>query len=494
MKRLSDYASALGSITSEGANPLIEDVTNNSKSPGRNSLFCAIPGAKRDGHDFIAEAAAKGAVAAVASRVQAGLPEGFPLLLVEDPHLAWALACETRFDRPAESLSLAGVTGTNGKTTIAFLLRKLLEAAQGVRCGLVSTVLYDDCGGGAEVADRTTPDAYELQSLFARMRANGCTHAVMEASSHGLHQKRTGSAKFEAAIFTNLTGDHLDYHRDMESYYLAKKLLFSDCLAKGGTAAINLDDPYGARLQKEISKAFPGTRALGYAKSAEAFCGISTLSLSDAGAEIELKFQGLGSMRFKSSLIGEHNAYNIAAAATAALSLGVAFESVRETLAKPFSVPGRLEPFAMPSGATAFVDYAHTDDALFRALSALRPLCKGSLTTVFGCGGDRDASKRPRMGSVSSRLSDLIVITSDNPRSEDPLEIIAQIRKGVQSGAKALEEPDRLEAIRKAVELSARGDVILIAGKGHEAYQEAKGRKIHFDDREVLASLGGKPV
>jgi len=494
MKRLSDYASALGACPPEGSDPAIEDVSNNSKSPGRDSLFCAIPGAKRDGHDFIAEAAANGAVAAVASRAPEGLPEGFPLLLVEDPHLAWALACETRFDRPAESLALAGVTGTNGKTTIAFLLRRLLEAAPGVRCGLVSTILYDDCGGDAEVADRTTPDAYELQSLFARMRSNGCTHAVMEASSHGLHQKRTGSAKFKAAIFTNLTGDHLDYHRDMESYYQAKKLLFSNCLTEGGAAVLNLDDPYGARLQKEISKAFPETKALGYAKGAGAFCKISVLRLSDAGAEIELAFQKAPALRFKSSLIGEHNAYNLAAAATAAIALGVEPETVRDVLSKPFSIPGRLEPFAMPSGATAFVDYAHTDDALFRALSALKPLCKGSLITVFGCGGDRDASKRPRMGAVSSRLSDLTVVTSDNPRSEDPLEIIAQIRKGVQSGAKALEVPDRLEAIRKAVELSSGGDIILVAGKGHETYQEAKGRKLHFDDREVLAGLGGKPV
>ncbi len=494
MKRLSDYAASLGLPFESGPDPEIESVSNNSKSPGAGSLFSAIPGAKRDGHDFIAEAVSNGAVAAIVSRDPGGLPAEFPLLKTRDPQLSWALACEAFFDRPAASLTLSGVTGTNGKTTTAFILRRLLEAG-GVRCGLLSTVLYDDCGGRAKPADRTTPDAWELQSLLSKMRSNSCTHAVMEASSHGLHQRRTGSAKFKAAIFTNLTGDHLDYHLDMESYYQAKRLLFSNCLAEDGAAVVNLDDPYGARLHKELAQSLPPERLLGFSKSSPAaFCKIGVLKLSGSGTELELSFREGPCLRFKSSLIGEHNACNIAAAATAALSLGTPPDAIEKALAGPLAVPGRLEPFALPSGATAFVDYAHTDDALFRVLSALKPLCKGSLTTVFGCGGDRDASKRPRMGAVSSRLSDLTIVTSDNPRSEDPLEIIAQIRKGVQRDARLLEIPDRLEAIRKAVELSASGDIALIAGKGHEDYQEAKGRKTHFDDREALLGLGARAL
>ena len=495
MKTLADFATALGAELPSGAGDLcISDVSNNSIFNETSWLFCAIPGSKRDGHDFIPEAIANGAVAAVVSRLTEAIPQDFPVLLVEDSHMAWALACETQFDLPASSLTLSGVTGTNGKTTIAFILKALLDSClPGARCGLLSTVLYDACGDGVVEAARTTPDAYEFQRLLSQMRANSCTHASMEMSSHGLHQRRTGSAKFRTAIFTNLTGDHLDYHHDMESYYQAKKLLFTECLAADGVAIVNVDDAYGSRLHKELSKILAEDCLVACSKSSKkAQCLIRSMKMSDSHSEIDLTIFGQD-LKLRSSLIGEHNAYNIASAVTAAALLGADVSKISGRLSAPLSVPGRLEGFLLSSGAMAFVDYAHTDDALFRVLSALRPLCKGTLVTVFGCGGERDVTKRPRMGAVAAKLSGLSIITSDNPRSEDPLEIIAQIRKGVPRDAHCLELPDRREAIEKAVASAVRGDIVLIAGKGHENYQEMNGFRIHFDDRELLLSLGATP-
>ncbi len=494
MKTLADYASALGAELPAGAAAIaVADVSNNSKPKSCPWLFCAVPGAKRDGHDFAKDAVSNGAVALVASRDVEGLPEGFPVLRVEDPHMAWSLVCETHFGNPGKSLSLAAITGTNGKTTSVYILKHLIEGCEGLRCGLVSTVVYDSCGEEPVEASHTTPDAYALQSLLAKMLANGCTHAAMELSSHGLHQRRAGSLKFKAAIFSNLTGDHLDYHLDMESYYQAKKLLFTGCLALDGTAIINVDDPYGSRLRKELSKLLPPERIVACSKAlSKAECLIKSMKLSDSHSDIELSILGR-SFKFRSHLIGEHNAYNVAGAAAAAVCLGADPKIVEARLSERICVPGRLERFILPSGALAFVDYAHTDDALFRVLSALRPLCKGKLICVFGCGGDRDATKRPRMGAVAAKFSELAVVTSDNPRSEDPLEIIAQIRKGIPRGCRSLELPDRREAIEKAVSEAVRGDIVLVAGKGHESYQEAKGVRIHSDDREILLSLGASP-
>ncbi len=496
MKTLESYANALGVDSPTGAAALtIDDVSNSSRAKSGRWLFCAIPGAKRDGHSFVAEAIANGAIAVAISKDVPALPEGFPVLRVADPHSAWAVLCETRFDRPADAMTLCGVTGTNGKTTIAYLTKALLESClPEARCGLVSTVVYDVRGADSPAeAARTTPDAYEFQSLLAKMRDNACTHVSMELSSHGLHQRRTGSAKFKTAVFTNLTGDHLDYHHDMESYFEAKKLLFTENLADDGVAIINVDDSYGARLKKDLSKSLGDARVLACSQSArKARCLIKSVKLKDSYTDVEMLLLEKP-LKFRTNLIGEHNVYNLAEAACAVAALGVAPEELAERLSTPFSVPGRLEGFLLPSGAMAFVDYAHTDDALFRALSSLRPLCKGSLTTVFGCGGDRDAGKRPRMGTVAAKLSDFCVVTSDNPRSEDPLEIIAQIKKGIPHGSRVLEEPDRKKAIEAALERAVRGDVVLIAGKGHENYQETAGVRSHFDDRETLIDMGAVP-
>lgn len=479
--RFSDIIRKLAPLRVDGhpADGIIH-ITNDSRMVRPGSLFCAIRGAKTDGRSFIAKAEATGAVAVVSDDPE--LKTTLPHLVCADAYRAWGLLCELSAGEPTRHLTLHAVTGTNGKTTTAFLLRALLQSAGRFRTGLISTIEYD-CGNGQPAAEaaRTTPDAQTFQRILSRMLQADCRHVVLEASSHGLHQHRMGSTRFRTAIFTNLTGDHLDYHHDMESYYQAKKLLFTESLTEDGYAVINIDDPWGARLAAELNAPVLALST----RNTEAAARITLRESSSAGTDFLLETP-FGELDIATPLIGIHNVYNLASAVTAALASGIPVPAVLKALSTPVQVPGRLERIDLPNGATAFVDYAHTDDALERVLGALRPLCKGKLIAVFGCGGDRDRTKRPRMAEVCGRLADLTILTSDNPRTEPPEAIIAEAAAGFPESSRYETEPNRPAAIRHAVECCAPGDILLVAGKGHETCQEINGIKYHMDDRELV--------
>ncbi len=456
-------------------------VTNNSKKVVPSSVFVAIRGSGRDGHDFIESAIDSGAGAVIHSSDIQSYRNGIGYIKVSDTYSAYARLVECHFDYPSRKMKLLAVTGTNGKTSTVYLLKAILEAS-GQKCGMITTVCHE-WPGHSEVSSRTTPEASEIQNLFSEMYNSGCSNVIMEASSHSLDQNRIGNAKFAGAIFTNLTGDHLDYHKDMESYYKAKKLLFENHLSTDGIAVINTDDTYGRRLAFELSS--PSCIRFGKENSD---AKIKIKKISPAGTEFDLVMEG-HSFSINSPLIGEHNAYNISGAAILAYKLGVNPDTIHSVLEKPISIPGRLEAFHTRDNVSIFVDYAHTDDALQRVLEALTKLKEKRIICVFGCGGDRDRTKRPRMGAVSAKFADRTIVTSDNPRSEAPEAIIAEIVKGISTSADFSAVPDRREAIGQAVKEARPGDIVLIAGKGHEDYQEIKGIQHHFDDREEVRRL-----
>lgn len=482
MKNLIDYVKCLANITVKSiirSNPQISGITNNSRNVEPSFIFSAIPGAKSDGHKYIPDAIAAGASLVIHSEELENYDDRLNYVMVSDSYFAYAKVSECYFDFPSKNFNLIGITGTNGKTTSAFLIRNILTE-NASRCGLISTVQYS-FGDTLLDASRTTPEAYELQSLFNEMKNNKCDNVVMEVSSHGLDQHRPGTARFATAVFSNLTGDHLDYHKNMENYFQAKRKLFAEYLSENGSAVINIDDPYGKKLADE----FVGCNLITYGKSSDALCYIKINSISSTGMEIDFTLDGKP-LPVKTNLTGEHNASNIASAISAAYALGVEPGKIRAALEKRIAVPGRLEQFVSRDGTVFYVDYAHTDDALFRVLSAMRNLCKGKLIVLFGCGGDRDRTKRPRMGTVASRFADAIILTNDNPRTEDPLLIIEEIKKGIPDASKTYSLPDRREAIAKAVSLAKPGDIVILAGKGHEAYQEFNGKTESFDDRAEL--------
>ena len=492
---LSDFAAALAPLLAEpyrpGASaPEITAVANNSAAVVPGTLFLAVRGAKTDGHRFLPDALAKGAGAVVvAADFEGAIPSGIPVLRVTDSYFAWSIVCETFFGRPADSFRVHTVTGTNGKTSSAFFLRHFLDAAKpGAKTALVSTVCCD-VGAGPEPSEHTTPDAFTLQSMFAAMKSNGVTDAVMESSSHGLHQHRSGTLKFASAAFTNLTGDHLDYHGTMEQYYQAKKILFRELLADGAPAVVNVDDPAGERLVSELGRERPAVRVLpvSFCGGPDAFCSLRSLRLAPAYSDLRFTLDGRD-VTLRLPLPGAFNAANYLTALTMAYGTGLTLDSLLEASVSMPHVPGRLQAVTLASGATAFVDYAHTDDALERVLTSLRDVLTagGRLVAVFGCGGDRDRSKRPRMGAAAARLADLAILTSDNPRSEDPLAIIREIEAGMGSDSRHLVEPDREKAIELGVNDVRAGDILLVAGKGHETYQETREGRRPFSDVEIL--------
>jgi len=480
---LAEHARALGAHLLAARMPEpdapVQDVANHSGQAGPGVVFVAIPGSRTDGHRFIPEAVAAGAVAVVHTRTDIRLPAQVASLLVDDAYAAYALLEEHRHGRPADGLRLVGVTGTNGKTSTVYLLHALLGEA-GRQAGKITTV-SQTWPGHALPATRTTPEAGEIQGLFREMREAGCGDVVMEVSSHALDQHRTASATFAAALFTNLSGDHLDYHGDMERYFAAKRLLFARHLAPEAVTAIQLDDPYGRRLAEE----FPSPRLYTFGFGADCRCRIVGFRSTPLGSELELAIDGQP-LALHSPLIGRHNALNLAGAAALAHGLGIPRAVIQRALARPIAIPGRLEAFHTAKGISVFVDYAHTDDALAHALQTLRELGGGRVIVVFGCGGDRDRSKRPRMGAVAARLADRIILTSDNPRSEDPLAILHGIQQGIPEDASCRAVADRRTAIRTALAEANPGDLVLVAGKGHEAHQEIRGEKLPFDDREEV--------
>ena len=442
---------------------------NRRVQPG-TAFFC-VRGFTRDGHDFAADAVARGAVALV---VDHPLELGVPEVVVEDVRATMAPAAARLHGDPTASLRTVGVTGTNGKTTSAYLVRALLEAA-GERTGLLGTVKSVIGGVEAPVA-RTTPEAIDLQAAFAAMRAAGDAYCVMEVSSHALALHRADAIHWAAAIFTNLTQDHLDFHPTMDDYFAAKRMLFA---AGPEVAIVNVDDPYGARLARELE----GDVAL-------VTVGIDAPDADLRATDISSDFAGstftAGGLELRSPLPGRFNVYNVLGAVAAARALGVDDATIVAALPGVEPVPGRFEPVDEGQAFALIVDYAHTPDSLENVLVAARPLTRGRLLCVFGCGGDRDRGKRPVMGEISARLADHTIVTSDNPRSEDPGAIVAEIMAGIDDSSASEAIVDRHAAIEHAVELAGAGDVVVVAGKGHEQGQEFEGgRKLPFDDVTV---------
>jgi UDP-N-acetylmuramoyl-L-alanyl-D-glutamate--2,6-diaminopimelate ligase len=462
-------------------------VTHDSRVAGRGWIFVALRGLKADGAAFAAQAIAAGAAAVVAERPP-DTPPAVPWLVVKDARLALAILAAEFEGHPSRRMQVVGITGTNGKTTTSYLLSAMFEAA-GIRSGLMGTVAYR-IGTKELPATRTTPEAPEVQGLLRQMADDGCGACVMEVSSHALALRRVDGTRFAAGVFTNLTRDHLDFHADMEDYFAAKRRLF-EMLPADAPAVINIDDPRGATLAESARR--PVTYAIN--RAADVSPGPLAFSLDGLAFEVRTP---RGVVALRSRLVGRPNVYNILAAAGTAAALGLPLDAIRRGLEALQGVPGRFE---VVSGGgddiTVVVDYAHTDDALRNLLETARPLAGRRLITIFGCGGDRDRSKRPLMGMVAARLSDVVVITSDNPRSEDPARIVEEAKRGaereVRRGApELLTIVDRREAIEEAVRRAAAGDVVLIAGKGHEKYQEIGGRVLPFDDaavaREALAA------
>jgi UDP-N-acetylmuramoyl-L-alanyl-D-glutamate--2,6-diaminopimelate ligase len=470
----------------------VTSVTADSREVVRGSVFVALRGLKADGTAFARDAVARGAIAVIAEAA-APAEVAVPWLQVPDARLALAALAAALFGNPSNDLVLVGITGTNGKTTTSYLLASIFDAA-GIRCGRIGTVGYH-VAGREVAATRTTPEAPELQRMLREMVREGCGACVMEASSHALALRRVDYLHFSAAIFTNLTRDHLDFHRDMEDYFLAKRRLF-ELLPPGGVGVANLDDPRGAAF---VSAA---PRPVTYAIDTPADIRPGPLTFSLDGLAFDVRTPR-GTLAIRSPLVGRPNAYNILAAVAAAMALDLPFNAIQNGIASLALVPGRFELVSEPrDDVRVVVDYAHTDDALKNLLETARPLAAGRVVTVFGCGGDRDRPKRSLMGAVAARLSDLVIVTSDNPRSEDPQQIIEEIKRGIvmpadrvgpkgQAGPKAtpyLAIVDRQAAIERAVQDARPGDLVLIAGKGHEKYQEILGRVVPFDDVDVARS------
>ncbi|WP_456425874.1 UDP-N-acetylmuramoyl-L-alanyl-D-glutamate--2,6-diaminopimelate ligase [Rhodocaloribacter sp.] len=456
----------------------VDHLANDSRKVGPGGLFVAVRGERADGHLFIEKAVQNGAVAIVCEAMPEEVRTRFPgiaFVRVNDSRAALAELAAAFYDDPSRELTMVGITGTNGKTTTAFLIRRVLEA-QGVETGLLGTIAYH-AGPKPVEATHTTPDALALQRMLRQMVEAGFSACVMEVSSHALAQKRVRAIDYDAAVFTNLTRDHLDYHRSFEEYLAAKKKLFDD-LSAGATALYNRDDEAGPKIVADTA-----ARVVSYGQAADADLRVEVLSNRIDG--LRLRIEGR-ERAFR--LVGLFNAYNLTAAYGAGRALGFSGDAVLDALAGAPPVPGRFEQIRFADGTTVIVDYAHTPDALENVLRTIRVTkpAGAKLWCVFGCGGDRDPVKRRFMGGIAERYADRVIVTSDNPRTEDPESILNDIRRGMDRPAEALWIVDRRAAIREAAARAAPGDVVLVAGKGHETYQVIGTEKVPFDDREEV--------
>ena len=480
---LRELISNLSRVTVAGSlEPEIHAITTSSREVVPGVIFAAIRGTSLDGHRFINDALAAGATAILAENAQpADYSAPATWLHVPDSREAVSTLTSALAGNPWKDLKVAGVTGTNGKTTTAYLLHHLMKSAWH-RAGLLGTILVDD-GDTIEPAKHTTPGSIELSRVLARIRDNGCRGVAMEVSSHGIHQKRISSIGFDACIFTNLTQDHLDYHGTFDAYFKAKAdwflALAANPLGKKPTAVINADDAYGRELVTALVGKMPVSK---FGFSVQCDFRANNFRQNARGMEFELTAKGK-SFLVRAPLIGRFNVYNLLAALAAASAVGIKLRDAVAALLEAPQVPGRMENVGNAGGATVFVDYAHTPDALENACRTLKELNPRRLITVFGCGGDRDKTKRPLMAAAAARHSDACVVTSDNPRSEDPLTIIKEIERGL-AGKAARTIADRAEAISFAIANSLSGDIILIAGKGHETTQQFAEETIEFDDRK----------
>ncbi len=488
-------------IQPAACDPILTGISDDSKRVQSGHLFVAVSGTRHDGHAFLEEAIVRGAVAVCVE--QQRLPPRDRLtghvawVGVPDTRLALARIASAFYGHPARRLALAAVTGTNGKTTTTYLLESMLQAA-GHRVGRLGTITHR-IGHRIVPATNTTPGTLELHGYFAQMVEHELDWCVMEVSSHALDQGRVTGLDFAIRIFTNLASDHLDYHQTREAYFLAKRRLFEQ-LPPQAIVAINLDDPTGQRLCEFVRRAQPAAHIVTYAlhTPADVHAEIRQASLEGTRALLQTP---QGSFDVMTPLIGRHNLYNLTAAAAALLAHGLPLSAIQGGCVALQTVPGRLERVEGPDGVQVFVDYAHTEEALWQLLRALRPLTTGRVIVVFGCGGDRDRTKRPAMGRVAAQLADVVIVTTDNPRSEDPRAIAHDITAGFPTdGHEWLVELDRFTAIQRALARAHPGDMVVVAGKGHEAYQVLKETMVPFDDREsirtalALARLATPPV
>ncbi len=464
----------------------VRGVGYNSRNIGKDYMFVAIRGASTDGHKYIDQAVNNGARVVVVDD-DGALPDfffmhtGVTKIVVQDSRKALARIAANFHEHPSKKLRLVGVTGTNGKTTTTHLIKSVL-AASGELAGLIGTIGYV-IGEETIPATHTTPESLELNELLSTMVTKGCSAAVMEVSSHSLALHRVDGLEFGVAVFTNLTQDHLDFHQTMDGYFAAKQILF-ETLSSSSVAVLNIDDKYGARIA-ERSKA----AVITYGTTPSADVSVTGFEMSINGAKIQIKHAN-ANVLISTSLTGRFNISNILAAYGAGVALGIPTPGIVEGIQNLRTVRGRFEQITSPDGWTAIVDYAHTPDALENCLRTIREVLpagrRGKIITVFGCGGNRDRGKRPLMGRIASELSDVTVVTSDNPRDEEPGMIIGEIAEGVVRGASVHTEVERRNAIALALDMARSGDVVLVAGKGHEDYQVIRGVKHHFDDREEI--------
>jgi len=455
----------------------INRIETDSRLVGKNDLFVAVRGNDKDGHDYISDALSRGAAAVVAQKGDAD-----NLIKVRDSRKTLGLLARNFYGDPSKNIKVIGVTGTNGKTTITYLLESVLKTA-GFKTGVIGTIGYRIAEETIEAVN-TTPSSLVLQGLLRRMVARSAEYCVMEVSSHGLDQHRTDCIDFDTAIFVNATREHLDYHKTFERYINAKARLFSG-LAAGAAAILNRDD----RNYGFFKKASSAKRIITFGINKDADVYADNIKLDISGSSFTIR-AGRKEIFVKTRLIGMHNIYNLSAAAACALSKDIAPDKIKEGLEGVGAIKGRLELVDDSFGIRVFVDYAHTDDAMEKVLTALRALKTGRVITVFGCGGNRDKTKRPRMGGVAAALSERVIITSDNPRFEEPDDIARNIVKGIDRSSCDFEVIlDRRDAIREALSGAQENDIVLIAGKGHERYQIVKDKRIPFDDARVAGEL-----
>jgi UDP-N-acetylmuramoyl-L-alanyl-D-glutamate--2,6-diaminopimelate ligase len=487
--KLAEMLSGLASpkCTHETAAINISGVSCDSRQVKPGHLFIAFRGTSLDGKEFVNDAVTRGA-AAVLSDGPIGGHQHLPQIHVDDARAALGELAASFYGRPSRRLEVVGITGTNGKTTVAFLTRHILEMA-GRTTGLISTVRYE-IGARTIPASRTTPDAIGIQRMMSEMLQVGCTAAVIEVSSHGIDQKRVCGTDFDVRVFTNLSRDHLDYHVGMDDYFNSKAAFFEmpESGSKSVTSVCNTDDPWGRKLVERIRG--KGTCVTFGIDGGSSVCA-RDVHLSRRGSEFEM-ISPWGRAHVKCAMMGRFNVSNALAAAAACGALGVEPSVIGEALSTGCRVPGRLEEVSTGKGFRVYVDYAHTDDALRSVLTAIRETGPARIIAVFGCGGNRDKTKRPVMGEVAAQMADHTILTSDNPRRENPIQIIEQIREGFGTNGNFEVIEDRAAAIRQALSLAKKGDVVLIAGKGHETFQELANTTVPFDDRQVVKNMVGE--
>lgn len=477
--RISELIKNIDGVQVYGEDINIEKLVFNTKDVSANSLFFCIEGIKVDGHIFAEKAIETGAIALVVSK-ELNLNHRAVIIKVKDTRKAMALMSANFFNNPTDKLDIIGITGTNGKTTSTFMLKSILDNA-GHKTGLLGTI-YNMSGNNIEEAKRTTPESMDLQKLFNNMISDGVDTCIMEVSSHSLELSRVFGVKFKAGIFTNLTQDHLDYHGNMENYFQAKMKMFTNCQL----GVINIDNEYGRRAYSLIDKA-----KLSYGIDNFKECDVygKNIVINGDGSFFDLCIKG-ESMPVKLNMPGKFNIYNALGCAAAAYGIGISLAQIVNGLNLLKNVPGRSEKISTSKGVTIIIDYAHSPDGIVNILKTAREYTTGKLNILFGCGGDRDKTKRSIMGKAAGSLGDFCIITSDNPRSEEPEAIINDIIPGVhETGCEYIVIVDRTKAIEYAIKNSSKGDVLVIAGKGHETYQVLKDKTIHYDEREIIARI-----